>query len=235
MTLPIRMIFKSRDFFTRRNIAIGILFSIGLILFFTIYDGILEQDGLASFDDPLRAWAAANQTPRLTALMQLITEISAPLSVSIITLTGAFIWAFRKKDFWRPTLAVGAVATALVSSAIIKTLTERERPTITDLLNAHASISYSFPSGHTIGAAALLLVLAYFFCAKAPTFKRISIAAFIVMTDIALVAFSRIYLGYHWLTDVTASIGLAFVILAIVIAIDTYAKPRKQIISSEAA
>lgn len=235
MIKSITSLFMNRDFFSRRNIVIAILFSIGLALFITIYDSVLEHDGLASLDGPIRAWVAENQSTRLTAGMNLISEISAPLSVSIITIAGAIIWYVRKKDFWHPALALGAVAIALIASAIIKTLTARERPTITDLINAHGSVAYSFPSGHTIGAATLLLVLAYFYCAKAPTIRRIFNVSLIVTTDIALVAFSRIYLGYHWLTDVTASIGLAFVILAIVIAADTYLKPRKQTTSSEGA
>lgn len=220
---------------SRRNIAIALFLFVGLALFLTIYDSVLEHDGLASLDAPLRTWAAEHQNSRLTAGMQLISEISAPLSVGTVTVAGAIVWVVRKKDFWRPALAVGAVATALISSAIIKTLTARERPTVTDLIDAHAAVAYSFPSGHTIGAATLLFVLAYFYCAKAPSYRRIVNIAIILASDIALVAFSRIYLGYHWLTDVTASLGLAFVILAIVITIDTYAKPRKSAATSEAA
>lgn len=223
----IKAILTNRTVLSRRNVVIAILFAIGVALFFTIYDGVLENDGLAAYDSPLRAWVANNQNSRLTTLMQIITEISSPVGVSIIALGGAFLWARQKKDYWRPALTVGAVGVALITSAIIKTLTARERPTITDLVEANAAISYSFPSGHTIGAAVLLFVVAYFICAKAPTLHRIAALSLIVVTDIALVAFSRIYLGYHWLTDVTASIGLAFVILAIVIAVDTYAKPNR--------
>jgi membrane-associated phospholipid phosphatase len=36
----------------------------------------------------------------------------------------------------------------------------------------------------------------------------------------ALVALSRLYLGYHWLTDVVASIGLAFAVTGAVILAD---------------
>jgi undecaprenyl-diphosphatase len=226
-------LFLNRDYFSRRNITICALLGIGLALFITIYDSVLEHDGLASLDGPIRTWVANNQSAGLTAGMKLITDLSAPLSISVITIIGAVIWYIRKKDFWRPALTLGAVAISLTASAIIKTLTARERPTITDLIDAHASVAYSFPSGHTIGAATLLLVLAYFYCAKAPSMRRFVITSLIFIVSIALVAFSRIYLGYHWLTDVTASIGLAFVVLAIAITIDTYAKPRKQITSSK--
>ena len=35
-----------------------------------------------------------------------------------------------------------------------------------------------------------------------------------------MVAFSRLYLGYHWLTDVLASMGLAVAVTGIVILAD---------------
>lgn len=214
--------------FSRRNIIIAALFIAGLALFLTIYDGVQEQEDLASFDSPLLAWMIANQNPRLTAGMRIITDVMSPIGVSIMTLFGSAIWAWRTKDYWRPALLTGAVAVAFVVSAIIKTFTARERPTLTDLVDANAAISYSFPSGHVIGTAVLLFVLAYFFCASNPTTRLVINWTTIVVTDIALVAFSRMYLGYHWLTDVVASIGLAMIVLSIVIAIDTYAKSLRR-------
>lgn len=214
---------KTRKYiFSRRNIVIGILFAIGLTLFFSIYDGVQEQEDLATFDAPLLAWAISSYDPTLAAVMRVITDLSSPVALSIFTLVSATIWAWRKKDFWRPTLFVFAMTLAYVASAAVKIFTARERPTVTDLLESHAAVSYSFPSGHTLGIAVLLFVLGYFFCVAAPTVRRVLLWALATITGVVLVAFSRIYLGYHWLTDVTASVGLAFIILAIIITIDTY-------------
>jgi membrane-associated phospholipid phosphatase len=218
---------EHRTFLSRRNVIIIVLFVIGLILFLSVYDGVKEHEDLASLDAPLLAWVVANQNPQVTTVLQVVTDVMSPIGITIITLLGAAIWTWRRKDYWRPALTVGAVAVAFVASAIIKTFTARERPTLTDLAEANAAISYSFPSGHTIGVAVLLLVLAYFFCRHKPTPRRIVIWAAIIVSGIALVAFSRIYLGYHWLTDVSASVGLAIIILAIVIAVDSYKLARQ--------
>lgn len=225
MSTALRTFFKSRRFITKRNVFIGALLIAGLLLFVSIYDSISENDGLAAFDEPVRAWAATIQNQKLTILMRIITEISAPLSVAIITVVGAVIWKVRKKETWRPALVAGGVATALILSAVIKTITQRERPSITDLVDATGAISYSFPSGHTLGAAALLLIIGYFIFMTGPTAKRFAVISLAILVDISLVAISRIYLNYHWLTDVTASVGLAFIVLAIIVAIDTYLKP----------
>ncbi|MDB5187444.1 MAG: phosphoesterase PA-phosphatase related protein [Candidatus Saccharibacteria bacterium] len=212
-----------KDIFSRRNIVIAILFAIGLALFLSIYDGVQEQEDLASLDAPLLAWTISSYDPTLATIMRVITDLSAPITLSIFTLGSAAVWAWRKKDFWRPTLFVFAMTLAYITSAVIKIFTARERPTATDLLESHAAVSYSFPSGHTLGIAVLLFTLSYFFCVASPTIRRVILWAAATAIGIILVAFSRIYLGYHWLTDVTASVGLAFVILAIVIAVDTYA------------
>jgi undecaprenyl-diphosphatase len=234
---PIIQFIKSRqNIFSRRNVLIATLFAIGLALFLSIYDGVKEQEDLATYDAPLLAWTISSYDPTLAAIMRVVTDLSSPVALSIFSLIGAALWAWRKKDFWRPTLLVFSMTLAYIVSAAIKVFTARERPTVTDLLESHAAISYSFPSGHTLGIAVLLFVLAYFFCVAAPTVRRVVFWGMATVAGITLVAFSRIYLGYHWLTDVTASVGLAFAILAITIAIDTYASSRlrRKFISKEA-
>ena len=81
-------------------------------------------------------------------------------------------------------------------------------------------MDYSFPSGHTISVIVCLLVLGYLIYSRHYSSGRFFGWAIITIIGTAIVAISRLYLGYHWLTDVVASIGLGFIILALVIFID---------------
>jgi membrane-associated phospholipid phosphatase len=225
-------LFTRLDFITRRHLAVLVLLGLGLALFFSVYDGVREQADLATFDKPLLAWTIAHQNAQLTSVMRLITDLLSPVALGGTSIIIACIWAWRKRQYWRPVLLVGGVSFAFILSAIIKASTARARPTLTDLITSPGAISYSFPSGHTIGVAALLLILSYFFYVMKPSAYRLAIGVTATAFGVLLVAFSRIYLGYHWLTDVTASVGLAVIVLAIVILVDTYERPIKRLLTS---
>jgi undecaprenyl-diphosphatase len=86
--------------------------------------------------------------------------------------------------------------------------------------------SYSFPSGHVLGAADFLLLLAFLLASRRQQ-TGFTIAAFVVAAlGIALQIVSRLYLGYHWISDTTSSVALSLVVLGVVIAIDTHRTVR---------
>jgi undecaprenyl-diphosphatase len=155
--------------------------------------------------------------------MLFLTNLLSPVAVAAFVLTGAAIWMWRTKEIWRPSLLVGATTIAFVTSTTIKSLTERSRPPAADMIPP-LEIDYSFPSGHTLGLAVILLVLGYLFYSRRPTKKRLVLWISSTMIGVGLVAFSRLYLGYHWTTDILASIGLSLIILAIVIIVDILTK-----------
>jgi undecaprenyl-diphosphatase len=73
---------------------------------------------------------------------------------------------------------------------------------------------YSFPSGHTMNAVVFYLALALVIWSIRG--RRAGLAAMAVAIIIALgVGTSRIYLGYHYLTDVVAGLlaGIALLLL----------------------
>lgn len=108
-------------------------------------------------------------------------------------------------------LLLGAVNTLLYK--ILKTVLARPRPYLRHQgirLREHPLDLYSFPSGHTLHAAAFTLYAALCFPPTAP----------ITLPFFILVALSRVVLGLHYISDVIAGAfigaGTAFALLSCV-------------------
>ncbi len=94
--------------------------------------------------------------------------------------------------------------TQVLLQTIIKHIFSRQRPFVKfeDISNVIAPPDkFSFPSGHTAGAFGIVFVFYYFYP-----------VLFIPMLIIAsFIAFSRIYLGLHYPSDVLAGVVLGFI------------------------
>ena len=106
------------------------------------------------------------------------------------------------------------VAIAAAANPALKLLFGRQRPHIVPAMgNWHDA---SFPSGHAFGSTVLLLamVLALSPGGLRPSLRRTAICASLSLA--ALIAFSRVWLGVHWPSDVIAGwlAGIGWVVLA---------------------
>ncbi|HEU23549.1 MAG: phosphatase PAP2 family protein [Athalassotoga sp.] len=97
-----------------------------------------------------------------------------------------------------------------------------------DLSQLVPETSYSFPSGHSVGAFALYGMIAYFVL-KSKLPKAVSWTISIIISLFILsILYDRLYVGVHWLLDVVggASIGIACMIIAIGI-VKSIKEPKK--------
>jgi membrane-associated phospholipid phosphatase len=209
----------------KRLIITALLLLAGSAIFLFIYIKIRPDGNPTRTDISVFQWIIAQRTPELTALMQGITDLLSPTVIAVGVGVGSIIWAWRQKELWRPALLLGAMSVGFVVSSIIKGAVERHRPPLENMIPPF-EMDYSFPSGHTIGVALLLLVLGYLVYSRQPNIRRFISWILVIGFGIGIIAISRIYLGYHWITDVTASVGLALVILGCVIIVDAY-QPKK--------
>ncbi len=102
----------------------------------------------------------------------------------------------------------GSLIISLFSTGALKAIFKAPRPyTLINEINGKrltTATGYSFPSGHTTGAAAMYSSLSF-----AIRKRKISILCAI---SILLVGISRLYLGVHWLIDVTTGLILGIVL-----------------------
>lgn len=72
-----------------------------------------------------------------------------------------------------------------------------------------------------LGTSDLLLLVAFLLASRIRRTWFTVLASVVAISGIAAQVVSRLYLGYHWVSDTTASIALSMVVVGTVIAIDT--------------
>ena len=163
----------------------------------------------------LRAWApgfdaqamqaiAGGRDATLTSIAWVVTEagsfvLLAPLSIAFLLLRR---WKRPADDVALLVIAAGSALLPFV----VKLIVARPRPTIGNL--SHLS-SLSFPSEHTTQAAAVYLAIAIMLSQTLARGWREAAIAIGVVIALA-VAWSRVYLGLHYPTDVAAGLVLGW-------------------------
>ncbi len=138
------------------------------------------------------------RTPILTYIMKFFTTIG---NAGIIFIAACIILLIIKK--YRPIGIIASVSLILnlfVVNLLLKPLVGRMRPydafnNLTILINAPSD--YSFPSGHSSAGFAVAAVIFMLMP------KKYGIPAIIIAS---IIAFSRLYLGVHYPSDVAAGI-----------------------------
>ncbi len=199
-----------------RNHYLGLPLSAGILavlaasaLFALVALHALSPGALPTLDQHLADWFHIHQTAALTTLMLGYTHLHGSIGILTMSALLALLLWQRQAWHWLLTLAVTVPAGMLFNYGL-KHLFQRQRPQFdTPLLVLH---SYSFPSGHTIGATLFYCVLAAWL-ASLPGNQPHRLGIVITATTLTLLtALSRVYLGAHFLSDVLAAmlLGLAW-------------------------
>lgn len=189
-------------------IAVVALWVIGIFLF-----GPLEDALLRLFDRPIRDFIIERRTGWLTDLMKLITLLGSNFVFIIAGFALAF-WSYvRTRDPFWPVFVAVTVIGALFASSIVKELVARPRPGG----GLVAVGGLSFPSGHSVNAAAMAGMFGFFLTHRQGRSQTLWIWRGLGLVAF-LIAFSRVYLGVHWPVDILAGLGLGSFWVSIAVA-----------------
>jgi undecaprenyl-diphosphatase len=197
----------------------------GAVLFVVILAGVLQHGGLSAADEPTRTWLLTMRSGPATIIMIILAIVFGPIGLPIIVLVVTVAWGLLAKHAWRPMLLAGAMLTGVILAQIVGHIVERHRPPL-DLMLFGADTTFSFPSGHVLGACDFLLVTTFLVFSRRKNPKSAVVAFIVAGIGIFFAAISRLYLGYHWLTDALGAFSISLAILGGVIALDTWRTAR---------
>ena len=153
------------------------------------------------FDAHVRSWMVEHQEPGTRSFMESVSRLGDwPEHVALGLVLMAAAWWRRSKPWMRIFAAmIAACALAGISTRVVKIAAGRPRPNVqTEAGWSGPKLSaryHAFPSGHTAASTAFFAVLA---------FANWRIGAGLLVLPL-LIAFSRMYVGAHYLSDVVAA------------------------------
>jgi membrane-associated phospholipid phosphatase len=194
----------------RRWLLTGVL---TLMFFGIVLAAVLSTGGRIDLDATITRDAVGARDPAVTAIATLITPLgSVPAVMAVTVLVAGLLW-WRTRQPFPPLLLLSAIAVTGGLVFLLKLAVSRSRPPAVTMVGV-PSIDYSFPSGHTTDGTMVYLLSALLLAA---TLER-RWQRQLLITLGSLLAFAigvtRVYLGFHWATDVLAGWLLAVSIIS---------------------
>jgi membrane-associated phospholipid phosphatase len=173
---------------------------------FLLLTGFVTRDTLVDTDRLARAFVHQSHHPLLGRVMEAVSYLGGhPGQVAVILFTSAMLWSRRRR--WA--LAFPAVmAGAGVLQYLAKWALDRPRPNLDP---------WGFPSAHVLTLVVLCGYLAFVFAGSTARGRWRALAVSGCLATVCTVAYSRMYLDMHWLSDVLGGMsgGVAYLLLAI--------------------
>jgi membrane-associated phospholipid phosphatase len=202
---------------TGAHLAAGILaFATMTLVLVGISEDVISHEPLTVADAQISTWLHAHRSPCLTSAMRVATSFGATLTVTCISVSLALYLLWRRHRHWLAALVLSVPGGALLN-ILLKYAVHRPRPHFDDPILTLTG--YSFPSGHTMMASVLYGGVAAYVLAHTSDWRWRVLTIVSASVMIALVGFSRVYLGAHYLSDVLGAMaeGLAWLSLCLTV------------------
>ena len=164
------------------------------------------QQQFFAVDYGTRSWVRLVHYEALNLPMEMVTTLGGLGLIALIAVAMPILWRINRR--WAlalPVLMAGAGALQWLAKAA----SGRARPNLAP---------WGFPSGHVLSLVVFFGLMIYLIATASSRRRRWRVLASIAAAvPVVIVAFSRLYLDKHWLSDLAGglSIGLAYLLLAI--------------------
>lgn len=191
---------------------VALLLAAGALwLFGWLASEVLEQE-MVGLNSAVLLWIHGHATPGLESLAFFLSWLGSFYGSTIVVLLfgGALLMRRRTIDVFALAAIVGG---ATVLTYTLKEVFRQVRPQVFPPLAIETS--FSFPSGHSLTSFCLWGFIAAWIVMQAPRELWRWAAAAAAVGVAVMIAASRMYLGVHWPTDVTAGMLIAIFWVAV--------------------
>lgn len=212
---------------TRPKSPIAALISIAIlsILAFIVVAYFVTEGSTINADKAVLIWINQTTNPAFDAFFVTITEAGGVIVLGLFSVL-LFIYMLAKKKYLKATLVAAGIGGAALLNVILKSTFDRPRPDLWEWLVVESN--FSFPSGHATASMALALVLIALAWKTHYRGAVIAGAAFYVL----VIAYSRLYLGVHYPTDIVAGWLTSIAWFALLIA-SMYVYRHRKVVSDD--
>ena len=200
------------------------IFLLATVAFLLVAYQVVRAGPATVFDVRLAQWLHAHAGPDLTDALLAVTHMHAPAGIAVLA-TGMAVYMALKRDHYWLLAVLLTMPAGMLLNVLLKLGFGRPRPVFEQPLVILTT--YSFPSGHAAYSTMLYGLLAAYVAHRVDRWQWRLVSVLVCGAIVALVAFSRLYLGAHFLTDVLAGAleGLAW--LALVWLVVTHLRRRQ--------
>ena len=184
--------------------------------FARITEDYLTNDPLARWDVSFARWLAGDRTTAGIDFFRVVTFFGSP-AVALAIGAVVCVLLYRRGRFVDAALLPVVLGGAEVLNLVLKLSFHRARP---EFAFVHLD-TYSFPSGHAMISTAAYGALAYLAWSRLRTGGQRFILLAVTVVLLALIGFSRLYLGVHYLSDVLAGVAGGVFWLSVSIVLQT--------------
>ena len=199
------------------QLAVGFCVALGAMLAFALVAINITNQEAVALDTFANPFLHSIASPVLDGVMNAITNLGSGPVLGILFVLVAGLLLVRGHRAEAAFLAI-AIGGSVALNGTMKVAVERPRPV---LPWAHVLPDYSFPSGHTMNSIVFYLAIALIVWATYGRRPGALAVALALVIGVAI-GFSRIYLGYHYLSDVIGGLaaGIAW-LFVVALAFDT--------------